>query len=870
MSCYPEIMRTRVVLLVLLAGPTAAGSPAAASAAAAAPTAAGLHLDPAPDGGVDVRDGGALVAHVPLKTPALRRGQPALREVTVDGHRLAELRVPIRGTAGEEIWLGELGARPPRLLWSGTTGPRDADGETSIGLEVSPDRVLEYQTAAGVTRCDGLPPRLFPRAYDFASGRFRPVVSPLPEPGVETLVAHRGDPAMPAGRPVGGFHFIAASTTRAAGSDARGLGAPVELDDGNPATAWSEGLGGDGRGEFLTARSSAGGYPVRGLRILPGDGASLQMFRARNRLRRFQVALGPAREQRFDVEIPEDPAADAAHFRDPYWIPLPKPLPADCLSVIVSAVYPGSEAAPPKSYGTTAIGDLAIFTDADGPEGAERLVNDLWRSPDCGARLPIVIGLGAAAVLPTAQAVLVAKGSGRECLVEALTALEPAPKSPIVIEALTAALGGASDKEERLVAAAFAHAAPPPVAPLAQLLASANATVEDRARAARVLGGLDDEQAATALLAGIGLGPPALRAALVDAFGRAPRARAENLLAAIAGGPRDGGPREADLLRALPAAVKRAPERRGDAVTALRGALGPERAFEVRARAIAGLGALGAAGDPAALADLRAHSDDPVLRYLAMRELAGLAGAAAPAPTAPAVPFDLGTVLHAALSDRDPRVRETAALALGKRRDGAAQGTLIDAAKQEPWPFVRRAELEALGYLCSPQSGDLMIRAVARDVDEVRRAALVSLARCKDSRARLVLLKTLARRTESATLRELAAALLGESGDRSATRLLGEALRRLVVEAEADMALEGVAATALRALARLGGPDAVEAAVTLAADTRHPYRTTAIDALGLLCDPDRGHAALQAFVGGADPALAAAAENADRRGGTQK
>ena len=158
-----------------------------------------------------------------------------------------------------------------------------------------------------------------------------------------------------------------------------------------------------------------------------------------------------------------------------------------------------------------------------------------------------------------------------------------------------------------------------------------------------------------------------------------------------------------------------------------------------------------------------------------------------------------------------------------------------------------------------------MIRAVARDVDEVRRAALVGLARCKDKRARIVLLKTLARRTESATLRELAAALLGESGDRTATRLLGEALRRLVVEAEADMALEGVAATTLRALAHLGGPDAVDAAVTLAADKRHPYRVTAIDALGLLCDPDRGHATLQAFVGGPDPSLAAAAENADRR-----
>ena len=120
------------------------------------------------------------------------------------------------------------------------------------------------------------------------------MMSPLPEPGVEKLVARRGDPAMPAGKPLGGFHWIAASSTRASGGDARALGAPVELNDGDVATAWAEGMGGDGRGEFVTARSNAGGYAVRGLRVFPGDGASLDAFRAKNRVRRFQIAFGPA------------------------------------------------------------------------------------------------------------------------------------------------------------------------------------------------------------------------------------------------------------------------------------------------------------------------------------------------------------------------------------------------------------------------------------------------------------------------------------------------------------------------------------------------------------------------------------------------
>jgi HEAT repeat protein len=210
-------------------------------------------------------------------------------------------------------------------------------------------------------------------------------------------------------------------------------------------------------------------------------------------------------------------------------------------------------------------------------------------------------------------------------------------------------------------------------------------------------------------------------------------------------------------------------------------------------------------------------------------------------------------------------VRETAALALGKRGDSSAAAALVTGAKQEPWPFVRRAELEALGHLCATGTGDLMIRAVERDVDEVRRAAMVSLARCKDPRARLLLLRTLARRNESATLRELAAALIGESGDRTAAPLLAEALRRLVVESEADLALEGVAATALRALAHLGGPEALDAALKLAADTHHPFRAGAIEALGAICDPGRGDATLRAFVTGPDPGLAVAAQNAQRR-----
>jgi HEAT repeat protein len=823
--------------------------------AAPAVAAPALTFALAADGGIDVKEGAALIARVPVTIAALRRGQPVLRDVTVDGHRLAELRVPIRGTAAEEVWLAEIAAgKAKRVIWSGNTGPRDVDAESSVGLEVGADRVLEYQTAPSVTRCDGVAPRLFPRAYDFEAGKFRPVLSPLPAPSAEKLVARRGDPAMPTGRPIGGFVWLSTSTTRGAGGDARALTTPIELNDADPATAWTEGLGGDGRGEFLTARTSAGGYSVRALRIIPGDGASLQAFRAKNRLRRFQIALGPGRDQRFDVEIPVDPAADAARWREPYWVPLPKAVPSSCVTIILGEVYSGSDAAPPKTFGVTALSDLAVFTDLDGPDGANRLVGDLSRAPDCAARLPLVVSLGEAAVLPTAQTILTTKGIARECLVEVLTTLEPSPKSPIVVEALTAAVGGASDKEERLITAALKRASMAPVTSLEQLLRSDKATLDDRARAARVLGALEDERAAGALLGSLGAGPPPLRAEIADALGRAPGLRAKAVLDAAAAPP-SGAARDADVLRAIPAVVKRSPEARAEAVGVLRAALAPERSFEVRARAVMALGALGAAGDPSALVNVRASSNEPALRYLATRELAGLS---------PAGGHDPRPALRAALADQDPRVRETAALGLGKQGDRDAGGALIEGAKQEAWPFVRRAELEALGRLCVAGSGDLMIRAVSRDVDEVRRAALVGLGRCKDPRAKTVLLQTLAREKEAATVRELAAALLGESGDRSLAPKVGHLLRRLVVESEGDMALEGVAASTLRALARLGGPDAVDAAVTLAGDTRHPFRATAVDALGTLCDPGKGRATLRALATGSDHGLAAAAQNAEK------
>ena len=105
---------------------------AAAPVPAMAAPAGGLRWSAAADGALEVRSGDELLGRVALKTPALRRGAPVLREVSVAGHRIAELRVPVRGTPSEEVWIAEIDRAPGpkpgndrRVLWSGMTGPRD-------------------------------------------------------------------------------------------------------------------------------------------------------------------------------------------------------------------------------------------------------------------------------------------------------------------------------------------------------------------------------------------------------------------------------------------------------------------------------------------------------------------------------------------------------------------------------------------------------------------------------------------------------------------------------------------------------------------------------------------------------------------------
>lgn len=845
------------------------GASAPAPAAASAGATSSLQLTEGPEGKMAIHDGATTLAEIALTTPALRRAPPILRETRVDGHRVVELRVPVRGRPSEEVWIGDAGTHPARLIWSGFTGPRDADGEASVFVEVTAERIFEYQTAMQVSRCDDRPVRLFPRAWDFAAGRFRPIVSTAPVLAATRIVARRGDPAMPAGRPLGGFRFVAASTTLSAGADARGLGSPTGLDDGDPRTIWAEGLGGDGRGEFLTARTAGGDVRIRGLRIVPGDASSPTAWKARNRIKKLAIALGPDPERQFEVEWPEDPAVTRTPAGAPaqaFWIPLPAPVLSSCVTIVIRDVYRGTEAGAPGGGGTTAISDLEVFTDLDETGGVDRLIADMAGHADCEARVALLAGQGASVVAPLVKALRIATAAnspGRACLLQSLARIDAASGDGDALAALAGALDGASVADERLATSLFQRAPHPPIAALAALLRAGGPGLEgdsNRARAARVLAALPSEEATRTLLAAVGEGTPEVRLAIVQALGQSAAASVALVGDALGAAQRPGTDakattsRRADLVRVLPALGRRSPGEATAALAILRKTLAEAAApFEVRARAIMAMGALGTGDVAADLTGIAAHADDAVLRYLAVRELGGLAGG------------PVTVTLRGALGDADPHVREAAADALGVRRATEAEAQLIAGAKQEEWPLVRRAEIEALGRLCGEPARDLMIRAVERDVDDVRRVALVGLARCRDRRARPALLQVVKTRRVNASLRELAAGLLGETRDPAVASVLARLLPDLVNEAESDLAIEGIATAALRSLGRQGGPLAVKAAADLSRDAHHPYRPTAIEVLGQLCDPTLGAAALAAARKVTDTSLAEAATTAESR-----
>ena len=542
---------------------------------------------------------------------------------------------PVRGTAGEEVWIGEL--RRPRQAarcGPGIDRPARRRRRDRGRRRADAERVLEYQTAAGVTRCDGVAAAAVP-------ARLRLRQRALPPRAPSAARARRRDPGGAPGR---------------SGDAGRAAAGRLPLDGGVDDARRGQRRARAGRARRAERRRCRHGLDRGAGRRRPGrvpDRAraprpatpSRPAHLPRRRLQRpgaprARTACGGSDRVRAGARAAlrrrasrRTPAGRRARWSDAYWVPLPKPIASSCVTVVVTDVAPGSEAAPPKSFGTTAIGELTVFTELDGPErrrpagrrrrerarlrrrgcrcvgragragGAAGGAGGAWRTQGSAARVP---GRGADDAGAGAQSPIVARGADGGDRRARATRRSGWSTAALRAHAVARAGRGASPACWRRTRR------PTTTAPARRACWRAGRRRRGRRRCWR----------------------PRHRARRRCAPRWSTRSAARHALRAEARAGRDRRraarrqPREADLLRAAARGRRAQPERaRPRPVGLLRAALAPERPFEVRARARHGAGR---AGRRPAIRPrwptLRASSDEPVLRYLATRELAGPAG----------------------------------------------------------------------------------------------------------------------------------------------------------------------------------------------------------------------------------------------------
>ena len=702
-----------------------------------------------------------------------------------------------------------------------------------------------------MSRCDGKTAHLYAEKFDFASrpGRFRPVDdTPRIPADAPELVASRSPPAgVPAGATPLDFRVLAASSSSSAdGPD--DLVAPAEIEDGNPATAWVEGRSGFGRGEFVTARASLDRGLVRAIRLVPGHGASPRTFAEFNRLK--QVGLLVGRDRAFRVRFPRDPARSGAPG-DPWWIALPEPVAADCVSLVVSEVYFGQGG----RSGRTAISELAVLTEMDlAPGGAApglaAQVAAGGREGEQAARVLARLGtVGEAALVAEARK----PGSAAAAVLRVRRALADIPAGA---EELARGLAGAEDADAERFVRALAAIGAPAIEPLAAV------SGEGGVLAARALGRIPDAAALRVLIAAAGRGSREVRRAVALAIGARSAGELDEVLAATAA---TDEPREADLWRAaglMLRASEPAARARGAGMLAAR--LAGARGYELRYRLLEAAGGLDDAGVVEAVAaQLAVGESERGGQTLAAAQATALRRAAAGALGRSRSPAAIAALVRAA-GDPDPGVREIAARALGERAGGEA--ALAQQLGADRWSRVRRAAAVALGSGCGRGAPDALRSAALRDADvEVRRASLSSLASCRAPGLVGFLLTVAGDRDAPVDVRTHAFRLIGDTRDRSAQPKLAELVRAELDRAMVDENAIGPAAAgtyALGALADAAGlPVILRAAETAALPE---IQAAAATALGRRCLP-AGMAALRELAANPQHQVSAPARAALRR-----
>lgn len=255
------------------------------------------------------------------------------QSVTVEGGANVVVVSAVNGDTRAAALIVEHGGRP-RALWTGRTDLHGDFGERRGQRIETRDRtgdgvadVLVGEVQENIRLCGQSPALLFARGLDPSTMQLRPVaLMPFDVPQniapVEAVLTSPG----PAGAPrVPTLRIAAASSIAGVAENPSALTPPRVLEDPTRGY-WSEGRGGVGRGEFVTADLIIRGLPVHAVAltlspVTPPRGQALA--------RPTSVWLVGNTGAPMHVRLPEAPAGQRV------WIRLPAPAHWSCMSVVL-------------------------------------------------------------------------------------------------------------------------------------------------------------------------------------------------------------------------------------------------------------------------------------------------------------------------------------------------------------------------------------------------------------------------------------------------------------------------------------------------------------------------------------------------------
>lgn len=717
-------------------------------------------------------------APVALGLPASLRGRPARGDVVSLGSGRRAVVVTV--ASGPQTWKAVVAAPlvpgAPKVLFAGLVGLLQGQEGTRSGpmVQVSEPaadgtrRVLVGEEHEAVSLC-GRPTILAPQLLSPADLELHAAkvqrLSVAERDAARAVTAVRIPDEEPSHAARSVLGALAASSAR---------GAPQALTDGDPETVWSENVGGDGKGEFVTLHAPAE-LPISGLELtirpklapLPEGAAPERLFIA-----------GP--REVVAVTLPEDAwKSPGARYR----VTLSPPLQSGCMALVLDTAFTQSKTA------QVSVAELSVLSELSASQLPELVAALAGGGQRAEASKSLLIAGGAPAFAAVAQAFDSLDEGGKRV---ALTVLDQAPceqSAPVYVAALT----GKIEAQARHAQSRLGRCGSAGGEALAQALTKADKTdkrvlpllvsqltLTDPARAVTAYLPLMDEKTV--------LRRRLLRTALAQAARTAP---AEKAVRAALADPATSAVALVDLLRALGDQAPRYQPESGQALQRI-----AKTSAEFRTRFLL----LG----PAAALSSRDASAEAAFRKSLSADPSPHVRAAALALVREPKRFQ-GELLKA-LEDGDVRVREAAVQALGSP-DAAFAGTALGARlEKDEWPLVRAAVADALAkHPASAALDEPLTSALGDDSSLVRARSVRALGERRVTSAAGRIRDRLEDADEWPEVRAEAARSLGVLCDDDSADILAAFAKKLT-DPMASPDAQLIGAASVQALGRLAQP----------------------------------------------------------------